>query len=79
MQNLTVSILRTPGNIGFLAILGNDMTAAQDAFEYTVNQQQLLLRDAHRTLITSMDHLVVVQVISGNKDKAVRVSNILDS
>lgn len=61
------------GNIGFLAILGNDALAAQEALEYSVNQQQLLLRDAHRTLIASMDHLVVVQVILGNKDKAARL------
>ena len=71
----TLNMSVTRGNIGFLAILGKDIPAALQAFEYTVNQQQLLLRDAHRTLIASMDHLVVVQVISGNQDKAVRVSS----
>lgn len=60
-------------NIGFLALLGKDASSARDALEYAVNQQQLLLRDAHRTLIASMDHLVVVQVMLGNKDKAARL------
>eukprot|EP00977_Amphora_coffeiformis_P022341 scaffold10827_cov161-Amphora_coffeaeformis.AAC.2 len=69
----TLNMSVTRGNIGFLAIMGKDIPAALEAFEYTVNQQQLLLRDAHRTLIASMDHLVVVQVILGNKDKAIRL------
>lgn len=70
----TLNMSVTRGNIGFLAILGKDIPAALEAFEYTVTQQQLLLRDAHRTLIASMDHLVVVQVLSDSKDKAIRVS-----
>lgn len=70
----TVNMSVTRSNIGFLALLTRDIPKALEAFEYSVNQQQLLLRDAHRTLIASMDHLVVAQVISGNKDKAVRVS-----
>lgn len=69
----TLNMSITRGNIGFLAILGRDIPAALQAFEYCVNQQQLLLRDAHRTLISSMDHLVIVQVILGNKEKAIRV------
>jgi hypothetical protein len=54
-------------------MLGKDASSARDALEYAVNQQQLLLRDAHRTLIASMDHLVVVQVMLGNKGKAARL------
>lgn len=69
----TLNISVTRGNIGFLAILGRDIPAALEAFEYAVNQQQLLLRDAHKTLISSLEHLVVVQVIAGNKEKAIRV------
>lgn len=35
--------------------------------------QQLLLRDAHVTLLSTMDYLVIANLVSGKKDRAIQV------
>ena len=69
---LNLSVIKS--NIGYLALVARNHNSAIQSLEYAIHNQQLLLRDAHPTLIATMDHLVVAQIFAGHKDKAVRVS-----
>ena len=46
-------------------------------FYFIVQYQQMLLNDSHETLIGTMDHLVVVNSLSGKKSKALKVRSVL--
>jgi tetratricopeptide (TPR) repeat protein len=72
-HSASLNLAVTKANMGFLALVARHHEVAIDALEYAVHNQSLLLRDAHRTLIATMDHLVVAQIFAGNKDKAIQL------
>ncbi|KAL7575794.1 hypothetical protein ACA910_003122 [Epithemia clementina (nom. ined.)] len=72
-HSATLNLAVTRSNIGFLALVSRNHEVAIECLEYGVHNQQLLLRDAHTTLIATIDHLVVAQIFAGNKDKAIRL------
>ena len=73
-HSATLNLAVTKSNIGFLALVSRNHEVAVESLEYAVHNQQLLLRDAHTTLVATMDHLVVAQIFTGHRDKAIRVS-----
>ena len=72
-HSASLNLAVTKANMGFLALVARHHEVAIDALEYAVHNQQLLLRDAHKTLIATMYHLVVAQIFAGNKDKAIQL------
>lgn len=46
-------------------------------FHLCTQDQQLLLRDAHVTLVTTMEHLAVANLLAGSKDKALQVRTLV--
>ena len=57
-------------NVGYIALLSKRIPASIQSFEFSLREQQVLLRDAHSTLIATMDHLAVANLINGSKEKA---------
>jgi tetratricopeptide (TPR) repeat protein len=62
-------------NLGFLSLISRDLSTARLALESAVKEQSLLLRDAHVTLVCTMDYLAVVHLLADNKEKALQVSS----
>lgn len=69
---LALSIAKS--NIAFLSLtFYRDVTESIALFESVVKDQQLLFRDHHATLITTMEHLAAANLLAGNKDKALQM------
>ena len=66
--NLNMSITRA--NVAFLKMCSNDHVSAIISFEAALSTQQMLLYDAHETLVGTMDHLAAANLLGGNKEKA---------
>mmetsp|Transcript_11897 Transcript_11897/g.17031 ORF Transcript_11897/g.17031 Transcript_11897/m.17031 type:complete len:382 (-) Transcript_11897:332-1477(-) len=60
----------TRGNSAFLKMCSRDNHAAIVSFEAALMSQQMLLHDAHETMIATMDHLAVANLLCGRKQKA---------
>jgi len=73
---LTLTI--TKANMGLIALLNQDVSLSIAAFEAAIKDQQLLLRDAHVTLISTMDHLVLAKIMAGDREKAMQVRLLLN-
>jgi tetratricopeptide (TPR) repeat protein len=69
--NLNISITRA--NVAFLKLCAEDHLAAILSFEAALSTQQMLLYDAHETLIGTMDHLAAANLLGGNKEKALNM------
>ncbi|GKZ00505.1 hypothetical protein MPSEU_001002900 [Mayamaea pseudoterrestris] len=65
----------TRANIGFLHLVVKDASKCIAMFESAIKAQQLLLRDADATLISTMEHLVTAHLLVGNKTKAIQLLN----
>ena len=72
-HSASLNLAVTKANMGFLALSSRHYDVAIEALQYAMHNQQLLLRDAHQTLIATMEHLAVSQIFAGNKDKAIRL------
>ena len=68
---LNISV--TKANIGFLALVSRDTPKAIPLLQSAFREQCLLLRGAHVTLISTMDHLSVAHLLAGNNVKSVQV------
>jgi tetratricopeptide (TPR) repeat protein len=69
---LALSIAKS--NIAFLSLtFYRDVTDSVAMFESAVKNQQLLFRDHHVTLISSMEHLAAANLLAGHKDRALQM------
>lgn len=68
---LNISVIRA--NLGFLSLVSRDFPTAKLALESASKSQGVLLRDAHITLTTTMDHLAVVHLMSNNEERGLQL------
>ena len=68
---LNMSVIRA--NIGFLHLASEDTSQCISLFDAAVRGQQLLLSDAHPTLMASLEHLVTAHLLAGDKTKALQL------
>lgn len=61
------------GNIACLSLMMNDSKAGVQFLERAIQSQLFLLRDAHPSLIATMDQLVAAHVDIGNKELALQI------
>ena len=69
-HSISLSISITRANVGFVKLVTKDVLTAVTALEAALMEQQLLLKGAHDTLIATMDHLAVANLLNGNPGKA---------
>lgn len=69
--NLSMSITRA--NVAFLKMCSKDYVGAILAFESALITQQMLLYDAHETVVSTMEHLAASNQLEGNTEKAVNM------
>jgi hypothetical protein len=69
----TINMSVTKANIGLLHLAIKDASQCIDLFESAIRDQQLLLRDADATLISTIEHLVTVLLLVGDKAKALQL------
>jgi hypothetical protein len=69
---LALSIAKS--NVAFLSLtFYRDVVESVSMFESIIKDQQLLLRDAHTTLTTTMEHLAAANLLAGDKLKALQL------
>jgi|TARA_B110001450_G_C17613407_1_gene478215 hypothetical protein len=73
--SLNISISR--GNIGFLKLVTKELSVGITALENTLMEQQILLKGAHDTIIATMDHLALSNLLNGDQEKAALVRYLL--
>lgn len=71
--SLNISISR--GNIGFLKLVTKELSVGITALENTLMEQQILLKGAHDTIIATMDHLALSNLLNGDQEKAALMFN----
>jgi hypothetical protein len=71
--SLNISIVRA--NIGFIKMVTKALPVAITALENALMEQQVLLKGADETIVATMDHLAVANLLKGTPDKAAKVSN----
>jgi tetratricopeptide (TPR) repeat protein len=69
--SLAISVTR--GNVGYIRMLTKNAGAAIVEFESSLMHQQMILSDAHDTVICSMDHLAVAHLLAHNKEEATKM------
>ena len=69
--SLNISIARA--NIGFIKLVTNDLSVAITALENALMEQQILLKGIDDTLIATMDHLALSNLLFGSQEKAALV------
>eukprot|EP00538_Stauroneis_constricta_P006147 CAMPEP_0119552320 /NCGR_PEP_ID=MMETSP1352-20130426/5354_1 /TAXON_ID=265584 /ORGANISM="Stauroneis constricta, Strain CCMP1120" /LENGTH=1701 /DNA_ID=CAMNT_0007598543 /DNA_START=457 /DNA_END=5562 /DNA_ORIENTATION=+ len=69
-HSISLSISITRANIGFVKMVTNDLSVAITALEAALMEQQLLLDGPHDTLIATMEHLAVANMLDGKHEKA---------
>ena len=69
--NLSMSVTRA--NVAFLKMCSKDYVGAILAFESALITQQMLLYDAHETVVSTMEHLAASNQLCGNTEKAVNM------
>jgi hypothetical protein len=74
-QSISLNISITRANIGFVKLVTKDLPVAVTALENALMEQQILLRGAHETIIATMDHLAVANLLFGDLEKAALVSD----
>lgn len=73
-QSISLNISITRANIGFIKLVTKDLPVAVTALENALMEQQILLKGAHETIIATMDHLAVANLLYGDLEKASLVS-----
>jgi len=74
-QSISLNISISRGNIGFLKLVTKDLPVAITALENALMEQQILLRGAHDTIIATMDHLALSNLLNGDQEKAALMFN----
>eukprot|EP00544_Gedaniella_sp_CCMP2646_P002739 CAMPEP_0202510508 /NCGR_PEP_ID=MMETSP1361-20130828/53331_1 /ASSEMBLY_ACC=CAM_ASM_000849 /TAXON_ID=210615 /ORGANISM="Staurosira complex sp., Strain CCMP2646" /LENGTH=1231 /DNA_ID=CAMNT_0049144775 /DNA_START=24 /DNA_END=3719 /DNA_ORIENTATION=+ len=72
-HSTSLSISVTRGNIGYVQMLTKNAGAAIIEFEASLMHQQMILSDVHDTLICTMDHLAVANLLAKNKEEATKM------
>jgi tetratricopeptide (TPR) repeat protein len=73
-QTISLNISITRANIGFIKLVTKELPVAVTAFENALMEQQILLKSGHDTVIATMDHLAVANLLYGDQEKAAMVS-----
>lgn len=74
-QSISLNISITRANIGLVKLVTKDLPVAITALENALMEQQILLRGAHETIVATMDHLAVSNLLYGDLEKAALVSD----
>ncbi|KAG7352237.1 tetratricopeptide repeat protein [Nitzschia inconspicua] len=78
-RTISLNISITRANIGFIKLVTKELPVAVTALENALMEQQILLRGGHETIIATMDHLAVANLLHGDQEKAALMfSRILD-
>jgi hypothetical protein len=73
-QSISLNISITRANIGFIKLVTKELSVAITAMENALMEQQILLKGANDTIIATMDHLAVANLLYGDQEKAALVS-----
>jgi hypothetical protein len=74
-QTISLNISITRANIGFIKLVTKELSVAITALENALMEQQILLKGGHDTIISTMDHLAVANLLYGDQEKAALVSS----
>lgn len=72
-QTISLNISITRANIGFIKLVTKELPVAITALENALMEQQILLKGGHDTIIATMDHLAVANLLYGDQEKAALV------
>ena len=72
-QSISLNISIARANIGFIKLVTKDLPVAITALENALMEQQILLRGLDDTLIATMDHLALSNLLNGSHEKAALV------
>jgi hypothetical protein len=72
-QSISLNISITRANIGFIKLVTKELPIAITALENALMEQQILLKGAHDTIIATMDHLAVANLLYGDQEKGALV------
>ncbi|GAX17557.1 hypothetical protein FisN_18Lh207 [Fistulifera solaris] len=70
-QSSAMNVAVVRANVGFLALVSRDIPTARMAFESSL--KALLLRDAHASLVSAMEHLAVIHLFDDARDKTLQL------
>mmetsp|Transcript_27615 Transcript_27615/g.59467 ORF Transcript_27615/g.59467 Transcript_27615/m.59467 type:complete len:500 (-) Transcript_27615:106-1605(-) len=74
-QSISLNISIARANIGFIKLVTKDLPIAITALENALMEQQILLKGTNGTLIATMDHLALSNLLNGAQDKAALMYN----
>lgn len=74
-QSISLNISIARANIGFIKLVTKDLSVAITALENALMEQQILLRGIDDTLIATMDHLALSNLLVGSQEKAALMYN----
>lgn len=77
-QTISLNISITRANIGFIKLVTKELPVAITALENALMEQQILLKGGHETVIATMDHLAVANLLYGDQEKAALVKSLSD-
>ncbi|KAL3924217.1 MAG: hypothetical protein SGILL_001180 [Bacillariaceae sp.] len=69
-RSISLNISITRANIGFVKLVTKELPVAITALENALMEQQILLRGAHDTIIATMDHVAVANILHNDQEKA---------
>jgi len=74
-QSISLNISIARANIGFIKLVTKDLSVAITALENALMEQQILLKGIDDTLIATMDHLALSNLLVGSQEKAALMYN----
>ena len=76
-QSISLNISIARANIGFIKLVTKDLSVATTALENALMEQQILLEGMDDTLIATMDHLALSNLLVGSQEKAALVRTMI--
>jgi len=74
-QSISLNISIARANIGFIKLVTKDLSVAITALENALMEQHILLKGIDETLIATMDHLALSNLLAGSPEKAALMYN----
>eukprot|EP00531_Pseudo-nitzschia_arenysensis_P000459 CAMPEP_0116147190 /NCGR_PEP_ID=MMETSP0329-20121206/17617_1 /TAXON_ID=697910 /ORGANISM="Pseudo-nitzschia arenysensis, Strain B593" /LENGTH=1026 /DNA_ID=CAMNT_0003643091 /DNA_START=136 /DNA_END=3216 /DNA_ORIENTATION=+ len=74
-QSISLNISMARANIGFIKLVTKDLAVAITALENALMEQQILLKGLDETLVSTMDHLALSNLLVGSQEKAALMYN----
>eukprot|EP00536_Pseudo-nitzschia_multiseries_P013431 jgi/Psemu1/211656/e_gw1.575.13.1 len=74
-QSISLNISIARANIGFLKLVTKELPVAITALENALMEQQILLKGTNETLIATMDHLALSNLMNGAQERAALMYN----